>query len=157
MSEPAETKTLILKPHFICPPYSHTVQYYETDKMGIVHHSNYIRWMEEARVFFLHTLGWDFNRLESMGLSSPVLDVHCRYHIPTVFAEEVLIYVTVESVTPVRLKLQYEFTSLDDKLVAEGSSEHTFLDSAGKIIRLHKAYPDFYKALQGCIPQVVQA
>lgn len=33
-------------------PYLHKVQYYETDKMGIVHHSNYIRWMEEARVDF---------------------------------------------------------------------------------------------------------
>ena len=157
MSEPTETRTPISMPHFVCPPYTHTVQYYETDKMGIAHHSNYIRWMEEARVYFLHTLGWDFNRLESMGLSSPVLDVHCRYHIPTVFAEEVLISVTVESVSPVRLKLQYRFTTREDKLVAEGSSEHTFLDSAGKIIRLHKAYPDFYKALQGCIPQVVQA
>ncbi len=32
--------------------YIHKVQYYETDKMGITHHSNYIRWMEEARVDF---------------------------------------------------------------------------------------------------------
>ena len=31
-------------------PYLHKVQYYETDKMGIAHHSNYIRWMEEARL-----------------------------------------------------------------------------------------------------------
>ncbi|MFR6379821.1 MAG: acyl-CoA thioesterase [Evtepia sp.] len=40
-------------------PYQHTVQYYETDKMGIVHHSNYIRWMEEARVAYLAQLGWN--------------------------------------------------------------------------------------------------
>ena len=38
--------------------YRHTVQYYETDRMGIVHHSNYIRWMEEARVDDLAQLGW---------------------------------------------------------------------------------------------------
>lgn len=36
--------------------YQHTVQYYETDRMGITHHSNYIRWMEEARVDFLQQL-----------------------------------------------------------------------------------------------------
>ena len=38
-------------------PYVHKVQYYETDKMGIVHHSNYIRWMEEARIDFLDSVG----------------------------------------------------------------------------------------------------
>lgn len=36
----------------IMEPYLHKVQYYETDKMGIAHHSNYIRWMEEARWIF---------------------------------------------------------------------------------------------------------
>ncbi len=36
----------------------HQVQYYETDKMGVTHHSNYIRFMEEARVAFLKALGW---------------------------------------------------------------------------------------------------
>lgn len=38
--------------------YRHIVQYYETDKMGITHHSNYIRWMEEARIDFLRQIGW---------------------------------------------------------------------------------------------------
>lgn len=42
-------------------PYLHKVQYYETDKMGIAHHSNYIRWMEEARVDFLEKIGWGFD------------------------------------------------------------------------------------------------
>ena len=46
-------------------PYLHKVQYYETDKMGIAHHSNYIRWMEEARVDFLEKIGWGFDRLEA--------------------------------------------------------------------------------------------
>ena len=41
-------------------PYIHQVQYYETDRMGITHHSNYIRWMEEARVAFLEELGWGY-------------------------------------------------------------------------------------------------
>ena len=44
--------------------YKHTVQYYETDRMGIVHHSNYIRWMEEARIDFLNQIGWGYDKLE---------------------------------------------------------------------------------------------
>ena len=53
-------------------PYVHQVQYYETDRMGITHHSNYIRWMEEARVDFLRQIGWGYDRLEAMGIVSPV-------------------------------------------------------------------------------------
>ena len=52
--------------------YEHTVQYYETDKMGIVHHSNYIRWMEEARIDFLDRIGWNYKVMEDEGIISPV-------------------------------------------------------------------------------------
>ena len=44
--------------------YKHTVRYYETDKMGITHHSNYVRWMEEARIDFLSQIGWDYDTQE---------------------------------------------------------------------------------------------
>lgn len=59
--------------------YQHEVQYYETDRMGITHHSNYIRWMEEARVAFLKEIGWDYAKFEEMGIISPVIDVQCQY------------------------------------------------------------------------------
>ena len=55
--------------------YRHIVQYYETDKMGITHHSNYIRWMEEARIDFLRQIGWEKIRiLFPMPYSVPVSD-----------------------------------------------------------------------------------
>ena len=47
-------------------PYERKVFYYETDKMAIVHHSNYVRWMEEARVFFLEQVGAPFEKIEEM-------------------------------------------------------------------------------------------
>ena len=56
-------------------PYIHKVQYYETDKMGITHHSNYVRWMEEARIEFLDQIGWSYVRMEEEGIISPVLAV----------------------------------------------------------------------------------
>ena len=51
--------------------YRHIVQYYETDKMGITHHSNYIRWMEEARIDFLSQIGWSYAKLEEEGIIFP--------------------------------------------------------------------------------------
>ena len=53
--------------------YKHKVQYYETDKMGITHHSNYIRWMEEARIDFLSRIGWDYKSMEDSGIISDAL------------------------------------------------------------------------------------
>ena len=44
--------------------YVHQAQYYETDQMGIIHHSNYIRWMEEARTDVLEQIGLPYDRSE---------------------------------------------------------------------------------------------
>ena len=77
-------------------PYEHKVQYYETDKMGIVHHSNYIRWMEEARVDFLEQIGWGMDRLEALGMVSPVTAVECKYKVSTKFPERIRIEVGIE-------------------------------------------------------------
>ena len=76
-------------------PYEREVFYYETDKMGIVHHSNYIRWMEEARVDFLEKIGWSYDQLEKVGLVSPVLAVNAQYNHPTYFGDIVSIDVEI--------------------------------------------------------------
>ena len=88
-------------------PYIHTVQYYETDCMGITHHSNYIRWMEEARVDFLTQVGWPLKTLEEMGVVSPVTALESRFHATTTFADAVSIRVAVLQCSGVRMKLAY--------------------------------------------------
>ena len=127
--------------------YIHTVQYYETDKMGITHHSNYIRWMEEARVDFLSQIGWKFAKLEAMGIVSPVLSVTCDYKYPTRFADKVYIRVSVKEFKGVKLFLSYEMKNEDGVVVCTATSSHAFLTKEGKPIRVQKEYPDFYKTL----------
>ena len=126
--------------------YQHKVQYYETDKMGIVHHSNYIRWMEEARIDFLSQIGWDYKRLEEMGVISPVTAVDCKYLVSTYLSDVITISVKVEEFRGVKLKLGYEMKR-GDVLVCRGQSEHCFLDNDGKIINLKREYPEFYEVL----------
>ncbi|HJD25975.1 MAG TPA: acyl-CoA thioesterase [Candidatus Blautia intestinipullorum] len=130
-------------------PYTHTVQYYETDKMGITHHSNYIRWMEEARVDFLAQMGWDYAKLESLGIVSPVTAVDCKYMISTTFAEKITITVSIAEFKGVRLKLAYTMKNTEGKVVCQAHSEHCFLDTSGNLIRLKKDFPEFYEALCG--------
>ena len=102
--------------------YKHTVQYYETDKMGITHHSNYIRWMEEARVDYLDKIGYGYKRLEDEGIISPVIGVECEYKSPTTFDDTVAITVDVEEFKGVKLILKYTMVNAaDGKTVADGA------------------------------------
>lgn len=127
--------------------YKHKVHYYETDKMGIVHHSNYIRWMEEARIDFLEQLGWGFDRLEDMGIISPVSAVQYKYKASTRFPERISISVRVEEFKGVKLKLSYEMRKEDGTFVGEGYTEHGFLNPEGKIISVKRECPELFKLL----------
>lgn len=127
--------------------YQHTVQYYETDRMGITHHSNYIRWMEEARIDFLKEIGWDYAKLEEMGIVSPVVEVSCKYKQSTTFSDEVFIDVSVREFKGVKLILDYVMKNSAGKVVAQAESIHCFLDTAGRPLRLAKQFPDFYQLL----------
>lgn len=126
--------------------YQHTVQYYETDKMGIVHHSNYIRWMEEARIDFLSQIGWDYKVMEDNGIISPVTSVESKYRCNTEFGDVISIEVGVEEFKGIRLKLRYVMKK-GDIVVNEATSEHCFLDTEGKILNMKKVKPEFYETL----------
>lgn len=127
--------------------YIHTVQYYETDKMQITHHSNYVRWMEEARVDFLAQMGWPFDKLEELGIVSPVLSVNCDYKLTTTFPEQISINVKVKEFKGVKLFLQYEMKNKDGKVVCTGITSHAFLNAQGRPIRMKQDYPELYQLL----------
>ena len=127
--------------------YIHIVQYYETDKMGITHHSNYIRWMEEARVDFLNQIGWPFDKLEALGIVSPVLNVSCDYKLSTVFSEKIAIAVAVKEFKGVKLFLSYTMENEEGKVVCTGTTSHAFLNTQGRPIRMKQEYPEFYQCL----------
>ena len=55
--------------------YTRRAQYHETDQMGVIHHSNYVKWMEEARISFMDELGMSYHALEELGIVSPVTGI----------------------------------------------------------------------------------
>lgn len=128
-------------------PYQHRVQYYETDKMSITHHSNYVRWMEEARIDFLEQIGWGYAKLEASGIISPVTAVECKYKVTTTFWDVITVAVSVEEFKGVRLKLKYVMSNEKGETVFEGRSEHCFLDAEGRIVPVKREYPAFYETL----------
>ena len=127
--------------------YKHKVQYYETDKMGIVHHSNYIRWMEEARVDFLEKIGWSYDQLEKVGLVSPVLSLNIDYSHPTYFSDMVSIDVEILELKMSKMRVGYKMTNEEGKVVAKCESSHGFLLSSGRPAILKRDFPGLYEAL----------
>ena len=123
-------------------PYRHKAQYYETDTMKIVHHSNYIRWMEEARVDMLEQMQLGYDVMEREGILSPVLSVSCCYKSMTRFPETVEICVRLRRYTGVRFELSYEMRdSATGVLRCTGESAHCFIDSSGAPISLKRKFP----------------
>lgn len=130
-------------------PFRLTARYYETDQMGIIHHSNYIRWFEEARVDVLKQIGLSYDKLESMGIISPVLSVNCQYIHPVHFNDNVEIHLKFTNFTGVRLEVSYEITNLaTGKICTKGNSSHGFIGKNGRPLRLKKQYPEVFDTLQ---------
>lgn len=127
--------------------YEYQAQYFETDQMGIIHHSNYVRWMESARIWWMHQAGIEYREMEERGIVSPVLEISCRYKSMVHFGDTVLITTEITKYNGVTLELAYRVTDRGSgELRMLGSSKHCFLDSSGKVISLKKLYPEYDRA-----------
>ncbi len=123
-------------------PYRHEVKYYECDRMGITHHSNYIRFMEEARVDWMDQLGFGFDRMEAEGVVSPVIAVQCRYLHPSTFKDTIEITVRVAETTPLKITFSYTM-AVGTRTVCTATSTHCFLEN-NRPISLQQRFPQLY-------------
>ena len=129
-------------------PYTHKVQYYETDMMGVVHHANYLHWMEEARIDFMDRLGFPYAEMEKKGVFSPVKAVSCEYRRPCSFGDEIGVSVSVGSFNGVVMTIRYEMTDRNGETVCTAGSEHVFLNREGRFVRMKKEMPEFCAAIE---------
>ena|SRR5699024_3831864 len=136
------------------PVYVHKVQYYETDQMKIVHHSNYIRWFEEARTAWMDAIGFSYARMEEEGVIVPVLSVDCQYKTMSKFGETVEIDISISSFTGVRIIFSYEVRDAETKEVrATGESSHAFLNADYRPISVKRNHPDIYALILKKMPE----
>ena len=129
--------------------YERKINYYETDKMGIVHHSNYIRYLEEARCFWLDEIKMPFKLLEENGITIPVLGVNCSYKYHVTFGDTICINTYIKEYTGVKLIVGYDITRKEDgKIILTGETKHCFTDKNLKPINLKKHSPEFSKKFE---------
>lgn len=126
----------------------HVVHYYETDKMGVVHHSNYIRWFEDARIAWLDACGTPYDYVESRGVISPVVGIEADYKYPSRFGDTVTVQVYCTKYNGVRLEYAYELSLPDGTVVATGKSRHCFQEE-GKTrpVSMLRNWPDMHEKI----------
>lgn len=96
------------------------VRYYETDQMGIVHHSNYIRYFECGRTAMLKELGLPVEKIEETGVMLPVVSVECRYKVPAKLGDTLKIVSMIDEVPRAKLVIRTEIFNPAEQLVCEG-------------------------------------
>lgn len=110
------------------------VRYAETDRMGVVYHSNYLVWFEVGRTEFCRDLGAPYRMWEAEGVLLPCVEAHCRYKHPARYDDEVSIVTELRALTPHTVTFEYRIER-EGRLLAEGWTKHGFCNPEGKLLR----------------------
>lgn len=128
--------------------YERKVAYYETDGMGIVHHSNYIRWLEEARLCAMESLNISYAEMERTGILIPVLTASCEYRVSFRYGDTFRVKLRPVTFNGIKMSLAYEVVDPENVLHATGETSHCFLNKEMRPVSLKKTCPDIYQILK---------
>jgi len=125
------------------------VRYAETDQMGVVYYSNYLVWMEVARVEWCRQQGSNYREMErDAGILLAVAECTCRYHAPARFDDEIVVKTWIEKAHSRLVTFAYEMRlAPDGTLLASGITRHLILNRDFQRIRL----PEKYYAIFGLV------
>ena len=128
------------------------VRYKETDRMGVVHHSNYYIYFEIGRTEFMRKMGLSYKEMEDMGYMMPVIETNCHYKSPVGHDDQIIVNTKMGRFKGARVTLEYEIRKKDDDtLVAYGSTIHAITDSNLKPVNIKKACPMIYEKFINCV------
>lgn len=108
------------------------VRYAETDRMGLLHHANYLVYFEQGRIELLRTQGLAYRDLEDQGYLLVLTHVDVRYKSPARYDDVLTLKTMIERVTSVRIDHRYELTR-DGTLLAEGKTTLACIDREGHV------------------------
>lgn len=127
--------------------YIRRAQYHETDQMGIIHHSNYVKWMEEARIRFMDQMGFSYKDVEKCGVISPVAEISVSYKKQVFFDDEIEIRVNILKYNGVTLEFRYDFYNITKKEICTTAiSRHCFMKD-GELISLKRSFPELHEVI----------
>ena len=122
------------------------IRYYETDQMGFVHHSNYLRYFELARIEWISTLGFSYQKMEERGYLMPVINANIEFKRPLTFGNSFRVKIQSKEIPKVKFELIYEIILDKDIIIARGSTILAFLSSHNlKPVRCPKFFSDLFR------------
>lgn len=128
------------------------VRYKETDKMGVVHHSNYYVWFEIGRTEYMRQQGLDYRQAEEKGFMLPLTETHCEYKQGAKYDDVVIIRTRMTSFSGVRITMEYDVVrERDQALLARGKTVHAITDESLRPVNIRKASPEIYNLFLVCI------
>ena len=111
--------------------------------MGIVYHTNYIRWFEIGRTEFFRQIGVVYREVEEKGYTLPLTQVFCHYYLPARYDDLVLLQTDIAFVKRASMKFVYRiWDERHEKFLAEGYTVHACTDRSGKIVRIPSLITD---------------
>jgi acyl-CoA thioester hydrolase len=116
-------------------------RYSETDQMGIIHHSNYLIYMEQGRLAWLNELGFSYSVMEAQGVLLPVYHIDIKYKRPLKFGDEVVVRTTLSELPTTRVVFNYEISNNRGDLCAVAHLVLVFTDATS--FKPIKPIPDF--------------
>lgn len=129
-------------------------RYAETDQMGIVHHSVYAIWYEQARTELFNKIGLRYEEIEKEGIMTPLVELNCKYKIPAYYNQEVDIRTKIVKMTPVKFIVEYNIYNKEEKLINTGSTTLAWADAKTfKIINIQKEKPEVYNKLLSLVEE----
>ncbi len=105
------------------------IRYYETDQMGIVHHSNYIRFFECGRSDMMKNAGLPIEVIEAEGVMLPIGAVECRYRLPAKMGDRIRIVSMIDKVPMAKLVVKSEIYNQHGELLCNGAVTLGFIDT----------------------------
>ncbi|MDR0668239.1 MAG: acyl-CoA thioesterase [Prevotellaceae bacterium] len=105
------------------------VPYYDTDRMGVVHHANYIRYFEIGRTEYIRERGVAYAEVEAGGVLMPIIATECRYLNPAHYDEVLTIRTKISGTITARVRFEYEIYNAADQPVCTGATELAFIDA----------------------------
>ena len=131
------------------------VYYADTDAMGVVYHTNYIRWFEVGRTEGLRELGFPYSEIEKLPVWMPLAAAHCEYKRPARYEDVLEIISQVQEMGHASLVMSYEiFNKATGELIVTGYTRHGITDDQLRPIKLAKVHPELYAALKGAAEEL---
>ena len=121
--------------------YTRIVHYYETDKMGVVHHSNYIKWLEEARTHYFNETNLAYHETESYGIMSPLTDISMKFKKFIRYGDSFTVRLRITKYTGVRFRIAYTIFNQNGEELLEAESGHAFVGQDLRPVSLARAIP----------------